>query len=117
MGALAKPLGMALDPLNITGVNDEPTQHSRPRLPAEPTMGQIAGQPDEPPRGFSQMLTGDVRGFGGFRPAPPPPQWTYQAGKGPAWSTPKRVGETNDFTMEANLPGSEGFNGFKGNRF
>lgn len=123
MGGLAGPLAFTLDPLNITGVQDMTRpQYSAPppgHTPATPTQ---AGPKQDPMKGFIESLGGwEGAKFAaprGVHAAPPPPsQWSYVPGKGPAWSTPERIGATNEFNMNPNLPGSAGFNGFKGNRF
>lgn len=123
MGALAKPLSMALDPLNLTGIQDGPSSGHRRILPeqhtpAQPTVAE--------PKGFlGSMGLGDSGKGWMLSPfdthatpqaPPPPPQWGYEPGKGPTWNTPEKVAP-GEYEMKANVPGSPGYNGFKGNRF
>ncbi len=112
---------MLLDPLNVTGTQGG---GGAAPLPAQPTNTQP--QVSDKPSGFMASLGAGPAGdrINAFRAPlgvhiqpPPPSQWTYEPGKGPAWSTAERQGTTNNFTMTPNLPGSAGYNAHKGNRF
>lgn len=62
----------------------------------------------------NHMTMGSIGSIG---PAPPP-QWTYQPGKGPIWQTPERtINRTATNPTEANWKMTDSKPGFGGNRF
>jgi hypothetical protein len=128
MGAIAGPAAFLLDPLNITGAQDQIPSPQRPRggdignnIGYQAGSQAMAPAPPAPatPAKEQSKLPGFVAGMGGWddwhklRAAPSPPKWTYQQGKGAVWSDAQRVGPTDNFAFSPSLDPNK----FGGNRF
>jgi hypothetical protein len=134
MGAI---LGRLVDPVNVTGMADQ----TGPRRVGGSTvsgfgtngsgtadeywaqqaaLGQAPHIANSAPKGFLESMgawNGRLPNSGLEKLAPPPPEhWVYDPKKGASWATPHRKGNSNEFDISHDAPGSEGYNSFKGNR-
>lgn len=150
-GVLAKVGSYAMDPFNSFGTRSDDTVYGPGSTVSNPNGPSHSQSPEEEAAAEAsqrriweeqqkanatstkdQFMAGMLGSHGAQRfdhglgvqaPPPPPSQWAYVQGKGPAWQTPERTinreGKTPtemNWKMTTNLPGSSGFNS-GGNRF